>query len=104
MISILGLPDYLPKVSNKVRVTNTKGRWILQPQNDDTVKVTYQQYADPGGNFPNWIIKLYSVNIPYKALNCLRKQVKLTKYQDKTTLDKLKPIGKVEASYKMTAV
>ncbi len=100
-ISIVGLPDYLPEVPNMVRVTSTRGLWILEPLNDGTVKVLYQQYADPGGSFPNWIIKLYSVTIPYKALSRLRSQVKWAKYQFDTIGDK--PALKNDAtSYIMT--
>ena len=80
-ISLVGLPDYLPKVPKMVRVTSTRGIWTLEELSDGTTKVLYQQYADPGGSFPNWIIKLYSVTIPYKALTRLRKQVTWSKYQ-----------------------
>ena len=79
-ITIDGKPNYLPRVKNRVRVTSTKGLWLLEEQNDGMVKVLYQQYADPGGGFPNWIIKFYSVSIPYKALTRLRAQVKWEKY------------------------
>ena len=80
-IRITGLPDYLPRQPEKVRVTNVKGLWMLQSENDGMVKVVYQQYADTGG-IPNWLTKLFSVNIPFKALTCLSKQVKLDKYQN----------------------
>jgi hypothetical protein len=80
-ISIIALPDYLPKYSDKVRISTSKGFWTLKPLKDGTIEVVYQQYADPGGNFPIWMIKLCSVNIPFKALKCLRKQVQLSKYQ-----------------------
>ena len=99
-ISIVGLPDYLPKVPNMVRVTSTRGVWTLEEQNDGTVKVMYQQYADPGGSFPNWIIKLYSVTIPYKALTRLRNQVKWEKYQTTKTQDIRK--GNAETSNVLT--
>jgi hypothetical protein len=80
-IRIIALPDYLPKYSDKVRITTSKGFWTLKPLTDGTIEVVYQQYADPGGNFPIWMIKLYSVNIPFKALKCLLRQVQLSKYQ-----------------------
>jgi hypothetical protein len=80
-ITIAALPYYLHEQPKKVRVPVSKGLWVLKPLSDGTVEVIYQQYADPGGNFPNWLIKLYSVNIPFKALKCLRRQVKLSKYQ-----------------------
>ncbi|MFT5164882.1 MAG: hypothetical protein ACI8P3_000105 [Saprospiraceae bacterium] len=80
-IRITGLPDYLPKQSKKVRVTNIRGLWMLIPENDGTVKVIYQQYANTGG-IPNWLTKLFSVNIPFKALTCLSKQAKLDRYQN----------------------
>ncbi len=91
-ISIVALPDYLPQHPKKVRIVISKGYWNLKPMNDGTVEVTYQQYADPGGNFPKWIIKLYSVNIPYKALRNLRRQVELPKYQHSE--DQVIPITK----------
>jgi hypothetical protein len=78
-IRVTGLPDYLPKQPEKVRVTNINGLWTLEPKNDGTVKVIYQQYADTGG-IPNWMTKLFSVNIPFKALTCLSRQARLPKY------------------------
>jgi len=81
-ISIVALPDYKPKHSNRVRIPVSVGYWTLKPLHDGTVEVVYQQYADPGGSFPLWIIKLYSVNIPFKTLNNLRSQVQLPKYQN----------------------
>lgn len=93
---ITALPDYLPEQSKKVRVPVSKGLWILKPLNDGTVDVLYQQYADPGGNLPNWIIRLYSVNIPYKALKCLRRQVKLPKYQ---VIENEMPTSKEQVKY-----
>jgi hypothetical protein len=80
-LSIEALPDYLPEYSKKVRIVTSKGLWTLKPLKDGKVEVIYQQYADPGGNFPIWMIKLYSVSIPYKALIRLRRQVQLPKYQ-----------------------
>ena len=94
----VGKPNYLPRVKNKVRVTSTKGLWLLEEQNDGLVKVMYQQYADPGGGFPNWIIKFYSVSIPYKALTRLRAQVKWEKYKSQI------PSGIIEEKTKPTNV
>lgn len=78
--SFVALPDYLPTNSDKVRINNSKGLWTLTLQSDGSVEVVFQQYADLGGNIPNWLIKLFSVNIPFKALNSLRHQVQLPKY------------------------
>lgn len=82
--SFVALPDYLPKNSDKVRINNSKGLWTLTLQSDGLVEVVFQQYADLGGNIPNWLIKLFSVNIPFKALNSLRHQVQLPKYKTTT--------------------
>ena len=52
MIQFVGNPDhpYSPKEKGLVRVTKVKGSWVLTRLKENTVKVTYTLYSEPGGS------------------------------------------------------
>lgn len=58
-----------PKI---VRITNSKGKWVLSPLNSDQVKVVYTLHADPGGSIPAWLINLFVTQGPSQSFKKLK--------------------------------
>ena len=67
--------------SDNVHIQKSQGFYRLQPQNDGTVEVTWQQHIEPGGALPDWMVNSMLVEIPFNTLNNLRQLVKEEKYQ-----------------------
>jgi hypothetical protein len=50
----------VPSKENTVRMTNSKGKWIITPIANDKVKVVYYLQMDPGGSTPAWRINMFA--------------------------------------------
>lgn len=68
-------PDYITAKEGYVRIRKAQGSWRFYRLNKNMVNVTFQFYADPGGNIPDWIINMFIVDGPYNSLINLRKKV-----------------------------
>lgn len=66
-----------PKPSGVIRMPKLKGYWQMTPRSPGRVLVTYSVAADPGGWIPMWIYNLASKKLPFKALQGLRRQVRV---------------------------
>jgi|GEM_PF-990176 len=64
-------PDDIPQEDNVVRLRIGRGKWHLIKVSDNSTKVIYQFFADPGGYLPAWIVNLFVVDGPYKTLKNL---------------------------------
>ena len=54
-VTITNYPDFVPPVSDLVRVPEFGGFWRLRPRAGGRVHVTYQVHGDPGGRVPRWL-------------------------------------------------
>jgi len=75
-LEILNSQDYIPAKENMVRIQEAEGSWHFLLVEENTTKITYQLYSDPGGNIPNWVIDLLIVDGPYKTILNLQELVK----------------------------
>lgn len=66
-----------PAPKDAVRMPKLKGYWQLVPKGDGATEATYEVVADPGGWIPKWLANLASKKLPFKALQGLRRQVKV---------------------------
>ncbi len=70
-IRVEAVPGYAPLREGKVRIPQANGQWKLVPS-ADSVNVTYQMHASPGGSIPNWLANQTVVDTPYGTLKALR--------------------------------
>lgn len=70
------------KQSKYVRINQLVGQYHLQQIDDNLIEVNWQQFVDPGGKLPSWLIKSQLDNIAFKTLDGLRKQVKKPAYKN----------------------
>lgn len=74
-VNLRALPNYGPKVEDRVRIQLTKGFWRLEKLNNQSTLVTYQMQADPGGSIPSWLANATAVDMPLETLENLREMV-----------------------------
>lgn len=68
-------PDFISEKGDFLRIKKAEGLWQFTPLKDNKINVTFQFYADPGGNIPDWIINMFIVDGPYDSLINLKKKV-----------------------------
>ena len=66
---------------NAVRVTINKGYWQIKKSGQNTSKVTYYLYTDPGGSIPEWMAnKANRTSVP-ALMNAIRNRSKDPKWK-----------------------
>lgn len=58
--------------SSLVRVTASDGSFEVIENGDDTVTITWQQYLDPAGAVPGWLVRSQLDNLVFHTLSRLR--------------------------------
>lgn len=66
-ISGKGEPDFLSRISNKVRVPHFKANWNVTMPASNTIHITYILEIDPGGNIPAWVANSFADKGPYET-------------------------------------
>jgi hypothetical protein len=66
-ISGKGEPDFLSRISNKVRVPHFKANWKVTMPTSNTIHITYVLEIDPGGNIPAWVSNSFADKGPYET-------------------------------------
>lgn len=74
--------DMVPLKPNTVRITNSRGRWILTPLSKDQVKVVYTLHADPGGSIPAWLTNMFAAQGPSQSFKKLKLQLQKPAYKN----------------------
>jgi hypothetical protein len=72
---------FVPVKEDIVRITASKGEWVITPLAKDKVRVLYTLQVDPGGNIPAWLINLLAAQGPMNSFQGLKKQLKKPEYQ-----------------------
>lgn len=76
LVHLKGVPDYLPKKPEIVRLPRMQAKWMFEPVANGMVKVTQQVLADLGGKVPGWLVNFAIVEAPFETLCNLRKEIK----------------------------
>ncbi|MEI6122009.1 MAG: START domain-containing protein [Bacteroidota bacterium] len=79
-ISLVGVKDYLPAKSGKVRIPGMTGFWQLIPIAKGVTKVVYQVHCESGGILPADVVNAYITDTPYYVLLNLRALVESPQY------------------------
>ena len=69
----VGLPDYLPKAKNFIRVPYSLATWkVTQAADKNKLHVDYTFSVDPGGSIPSWLVNATLSIGPYNSFVKLR--------------------------------
>ncbi len=72
MINLDGAPNLLPKNNNYVRVDKMVAYFKITPLGNGKVELTHQALSSPGGNIPDALVNLSSVDCPYYMFTRIR--------------------------------
>jgi hypothetical protein len=81
-IEMTGLPDYMEKRPNTVRVIKAFGKVELTPLENHEIEVSFEYFMNPGGLIPAPIINLFLLDFPFFTLKKMRSVVLEKKFQD----------------------
>lgn len=71
----------VPVKKNVVRVSDSKGRWVLTPL-DGKTRIEYMLHTDPGGYLPAWAVNAFAAEGPMETFKSMKQQLKLPKYRN----------------------
>jgi hypothetical protein len=72
VISLDGIPDYIPAKKGIVRMKKAEGSILLKSVGEKT-EITYQLHSEPGDNVPVWLANSSIAELPFKTFIGLRK-------------------------------
>lgn len=76
-------PNEIPETS-RVRIREAHGIYLLVPLEEGRIRVTWQQYVDPAGALPAWLVNSMMTDLPFKSLQAFRKLVREAPYRNAT--------------------
>jgi hypothetical protein len=71
---------FVPVKDDIVRITASKGEWVITPVAKGKIKVLYTLLVDPAGNIPAWLINLLATQGPMNSFQGLKKQLQKPEY------------------------
>jgi len=71
------------------RIEKSRGRYLFVTEENNRTRVVWQQYIEPGGYLPDWLLNALIVDLPFNSLSRLRELVKTEKYRS-TTIQQLR--------------
>jgi hypothetical protein len=78
-VKLVCVPGEKPSVDGVVRVRRCENSFLLHAIDAERTMIDYRVHADPGGDNPDWIVRMASKNIPLDTLSGLRRQVVRTR-------------------------
>jgi hypothetical protein len=72
----------VPLKDGVVRVTDSKGKWIITPLGKDEIKVEYTLHVDPAGSLPAWLVNMVASEGPMQSFKKLKLQLKKPEYKN----------------------
>lgn len=72
----------VPLKDGIVRVTNSKGKWVITPLGKDEIKVEYTLHVDPAGSLPAWLVNMVASEGPTQSFKKLKLQLKKPEYKN----------------------
>lgn len=72
----------VPLKDGVVRVTDSKGKWVITPLGKDEIKVEYTLHVDPAGSLPAWLVNMVASEGPTQSFKKLKLQLKKPEYKN----------------------
>ncbi|RFZ83262.1 lipid-binding protein [Mucilaginibacter terrenus] len=76
------VPGMVPVKDDAVRISSSKGLWVITPLDKSKVHINYTLQVDPGGNIPAWLINLFAAEGPMRSFEGLKAQLKKTEKEE----------------------
>ena len=72
----------VPLKQGIVRISDSKGKWVITPSGDNRIKVEYSIHVDPGGSLPSWLVNMFATEGPLKIFKNIRSQLQKPVYKN----------------------
>ncbi len=72
LITLEGTPNLLPKNDNFVRINKMQAYFKIIPLSNGKVELVHQALSSPGGNIPDALLNMSSVDCPYSMFTKIR--------------------------------
>ncbi|RNA64980.1 hypothetical protein CR163_006905 [Prosthecochloris sp. ZM_2] len=74
-------PDFLPRDTRYCRVERTFGKWVFEPLENRSIRITFMMFVDPGPDIPASIANTAMFEVPFYSLQKLRRLAQDDSYQ-----------------------
>ncbi|MET0342457.1 MAG: START domain-containing protein [Polyangiales bacterium] len=78
-VRLVCVPGEKARVPEVIRIGRCETTFTLRRIDEQSTRVDYATRTEPGGNNPDWLVRLASRSIPFDTLLALRKQVERTR-------------------------
>ncbi|MCE7064621.1 START domain-containing protein [Dyadobacter sp. CY326] len=76
------VPGFVPPKTGIVRISHSKGLWIIKPLSKDKISIVYTLQVDPGGDIPAWVVNTFSAQGPLQSFRKMKQELQAGKYQN----------------------
>ena len=72
--------------TGNIMIQESTGTYLLEPLDDGSTRVTWEQFTDPAGDLPTFIVNQLVLNVPFMTLKGLQDIVRKPRYQMSDTI------------------
>lgn len=72
----------VPAKPGIVRITHSLGKWVINPYENNGIKVSYELEVDPAGSVPAWLTNLFATQGPMETFQRLKAYLARHDYKD----------------------
>ncbi|MEO6150117.1 MAG: START domain-containing protein [Mucilaginibacter sp.] len=76
------VPGFVALKKAVVRISDSKGKWIITPTSNQTIRVEYTLQVDPGGAIPAWLVNMFAAEGPTQSFKLLKLQLQKEQYKN----------------------
>jgi hypothetical protein len=73
---------FVPLKPGVVRVSDSKGKWVITPLPNEQIKVEYSIHVNPGGDLPVWLVNMFATEGPLKIFRGIKVQLQKPAYKN----------------------
>lgn len=74
-IDMESVDGVLPSQPGFIRTERLVAEWLITPETEDSSRVRYTLYVEPGGSIPRWVFNNVSMDVPLFSLIHLRELI-----------------------------
>jgi hypothetical protein len=75
------VPGFVEPKNDIVRISHSKGLWVLLPLPRGKVGIVYTLQVDPGGDIPAWVVNMFSAQGPLHSFRKMKQELRAGKYR-----------------------
>lgn len=81
-INAPAIPGMVPAKKGIVRISHSKGLWIITPLDKERIKLEYTLQVDPGGIIPPWAVNMFAAQGPLESFRNMKELLQSAKYKN----------------------